>query len=152
MLRKMKDTDVPTVCNELTSLDESVKNVFHPFDFTMDSINNLLTLPYDHYFVCENDEGVIVGLCFLRTFGKYRIPTFGLVVWKRFRSMGYGRFMTKQVLDIAEKKLKYPSVKLKVHASNKVAYHLYIKSGFVVLYWDVDSWWMEKCFTNGGVV
>lgn len=142
MIRKMKKKDINIIHGELNNLSDRDKCFFHPFEFTLENIRNLLELDYDNYYVAEIDNE-IVGYSHLRTFGKYKIPTYGGVIWRRFRNKGYGTKMLEEVLEDA-KRLNYESVKLKVYKDNNNALKLYRDYGFRIIGMEGKEWWMEK--------
>ena len=151
MLRRLRKDDLKELHSKLNNLSDQDKKFFHPHSFEMDDLKELLSLNYDYYFVEKVGES-IVGYSFLRTFGKYEIPTFGGVVWQKYRGQGYGSKILEKTLDEA-KKIGFKSVKLKVYEDNKVAFNLYKKHGFKKIGIEDKQIWMEKNLmksTTGG--
>lgn len=141
MLRKLQKEDIKELQKRLNDLSEEDKKLYHPHPFTIEYLNSLLNLSYDHYFVLEKN-GIIVGYSMLRTFGKYPIPTYGQVIWQEYREKGYGSLILVETIKQA-KKLGYKSVKLKVYEHNVIAYNLYIKHGFNKIGMEGNEIWME---------
>lgn len=98
----------------------------------------------------------IVGISQLDPGSGDRSPhvcNFGIGVLKKYRSLGIGKEMTRQIITIA-KKMKFKIILLGVFANNEVAIRLYKKLGFkqvarlpkIFLYKGkyVDDIWMVK--------
>jgi ribosomal protein S18 acetylase RimI-like enzyme len=142
MLRKLHRNDLNELSDRLNNLSKEDKDFFHPHGFEINDLEKLLTLDYDHYFVFEKDNRV-VGYSMLRTFGKYKIPTFGGIIWKDFRGKGYGSELLIETLFLA-KEIGFDKVKLKVYKNNEVAFNLYKKHDFQVIGEEGKQFWMEK--------
>jgi len=58
------------------------------------------------------------------------VGEFGISVRREYRGMGLGKFLMKEVLKLAKKRLKPKIIRLSVFANNKIAQSLYKKFGF----------------------
>lgn len=141
MIQKLMLKDISILHKELNSLSEQDKRFFNPFEFTIKSLKGLLKKTKDHYYVMIAD-GKIIGFSQLRTFNKYNIPTYGGVIWKRYRDRRYGTIMLKETLSEA-KHIGYKRIKLKVDKNNFVAMSIYKKCGFCVIGEEENNWWMD---------
>lgn len=61
------------------------------------------------------------------------IADFGISIRQGYRRLGLGKFLTKQIIELARKKLKPRFIRLSVFATNKIAQKLYRKFGFKVI-------------------
>lgn len=75
-------------------------------------------------------EGEVVAMTMLRGADEgFEIPSFGIMVDRRFHGKGLGRKMTEFTLSAA-RELGYDRVRLTVFAENKAAHTLYLSLGF----------------------
>ena len=108
-----------------------VTRQFHPFPLNKETAHHIVcTNHLDRYYVALFRDQII-GLCMLRGWDKgYSIPSFGILVDRRFQNRGLGTRMTKLVITEA-RKLGCHQVRLSVYASNEVALRLYASLGFI---------------------
>jgi len=142
MLRKLQKSDIEELEKRLNALSDEDKKMYHPHPFTKETLEKLIDIDYDYYFV-KISNGKIVGYSMLRTFGKYTIPTYGQVIWEEFRGKGFGSQILEETINEA-KNLGFGIVKLKVYEHNEVAYNLYIKHGFKKIGVEGDEIWMQR--------
>lgn len=84
----------------------------------------------DRYYLAIK-KNQAVGFFMLRGWDEgFNIPSFGVMVDHRYQGQGIGRLLTKEAIVVAQE-LACPAIRLTVFASNKVAYSLYQKLGFV---------------------
>ena len=130
MLVELDEKFVQSLSSELERLSQSDKQYFRPHEFDVESIRSLREEKGNHYYIYLDESGKFAGYGMLRTFGKYKIPTLGCVIWKRYRERGNGETLVKELIEKAEE-LGYRKIKLKVSSDNGSAYRLYRKGGFM---------------------
>lgn len=115
-----EDNNVPTIVRQ-----------FHPFPLNEETAHYIAcTNHLDHYYVALFGHQ-IVGLCMLRGWDEgYSIPSFGILVDRRFQNRRIGTKMTRFAIMKA-RKLGCHQVRLSVYASNEVALGLYASLGFI---------------------
>ncbi|MBN2602961.1 MAG: GNAT family N-acetyltransferase [Candidatus Thermoplasmatota archaeon] len=141
----LKLDHIPKLLEKLIKLDSKEKFYFNPHPFKKEQLTkNYFTMKNkkdDFYFVLINpDNNDIIGYSMLRTFGKFEIPTFGIVIFPPYRGKNFGNTLTKLTLQQAQK-IGYKKVKLRVNWKNKAALMLYKKNGFKLTEHEI---WMEK--------
>ena len=129
MLIKLNEELVERLSKELQGLSERDKSFFHPHKFDIKSLEDLIKEKGNHYYVYLDDSGRFVGYGMLRTFGKYGIPTLGIVILREHRGYSHGKKLIEELIDKAHE-LGYQKIRLKAYHSNKIAYELYKKVGF----------------------
>lgn len=143
MLVELNKKFARSLSSELEKLSQSDKEYFHPHEFDVESIRSLCEGKANHYYIYLDELGRFAGYGMLRTFGKYKIPTLGCVIWKRYRERGNGERVLKELIEKAQE-LGYRKIRLKVSSDNKTAYRLYGKAGFVETgKRENDQIWME---------
>lgn len=142
MLRKLQKSDIEELKKRLNELSDEDKKLYHPHPFTKETLENLINIDCDFYFV-KILKGKIVGYSMLRTFGKYSAPTYGQVIWEEFRGKGLGSQILEETINEA-KNLGFGIVKLKVYENNNLAYNLYKKHGFKKIGTEGDEIWMQR--------
>ena len=82
--------------------------------------------------ILAEDKNKIVGICSceLRKERESHVGEIGIGVRKEYRGIGLGKFLLKEILKLAKKKLKPKVFRLSVFEGNKVAQNLYKKLGF----------------------
>lgn len=149
MLIELNKKFVKRLSNELEALSERDREYFHPHEFDVESINNLSEEKGNHYYIYQDNLGNLAGYGMLRTFGKYKIPTLGCVIWERCRGRGNGKRLVEELIKKA-RVLQYPRIRLKVSSNNKIAYRLYRKMGFQKMDKSEDEQiWMEYSYKKG---
>jgi len=130
MLIELNKKFVQSLSSELERLSQSDKEYFHPHQFDVGSVRNLGKEEGNYYYVYVDELGKFAGYGMLRTFGKYEIPTLGCVIWERYRALGNGERLLKELVEKAQE-LGYRKIRLKVSSDNGSAYRLYRKAGFI---------------------
>ena len=103
---------------------------FHPFPLAAETAWQIACMPKKDRYDIALLEGKIVGMCMLRGWDEgFSVPSFGILVDRRFRGKGIGRLLTEHAIGEA-KKLGCHQIRLSVYASNVRAYHLYTSLGF----------------------
>ena len=129
MLIELNKDFAESLSTELEELSEGDREYFRPHEFDAESIRSLCNEPGNHYYIYLDDLGEFAGYGMLRTFGEYRIPTLGCVIWPQDRGRGNGKLLVQELVDKA-RQLAYPQLTLKVHPDNRIARGLYEKAGF----------------------
>jgi len=114
---------------------------FHPHSFDKRYLKRLVNHKYNYYFILKKDDKII-GYSMLRTFGKFRYPTFGGFIHRDYRGMKYGEELLEKTLARAMA-LGFTKVLLKVDKNNHVAINLYKKIGFSETKKENENIWME---------
>jgi len=141
MLDELKEKHIPILYNELQNLSDEDNAFFHPHLFDKKTLESLLKDNEKYYIFYY--EGELIGYCFIRTFGKFEIPTLGCIIWGRYREKGYGEILMKE-LEEETKKLGFKSLMLKVYNKNKIGIKLYKKCGFKKISKEGIRIWMIK--------
>ncbi|MGB9743263.1 MAG: GNAT family N-acetyltransferase [Minisyncoccales bacterium] len=84
--------------------------------------------------VAEADNKII-GIVDIKL-GKGRqnhIGDFGISIRQGYRRLGLGKYLTKQIIQLARKRLKPRFIRISVFSTNKIAQKLYRKFGFKVI-------------------
>jgi ribosomal protein S18 acetylase RimI-like enzyme len=104
--------------------------VFHPFPLTRDTALRLVTTARaDRYWGAWID-GRMVGFAMLRGWDAgFEVPSFGILVDRRFWRRGIGTILTAEALQTA-RIAGCRWVRLTVYASNAVALRLFDRAGF----------------------
>ena len=107
-----------------------VIRVFHPFSLDGKSAYDIACMDHlDRYYIALSDNKII-GFCMLRGWDEgYSIPSFGVLVDRKFQNLGLGRKITVHAIEEA-KRFGCHRVRLSVYASNKIALNLYTSLGF----------------------
>lgn len=150
MLIGLTERVIERLSKELGGLSKSDKKNFHPHEFDIEAIRNLVKEKGNHYYIYLDELGEFAGYGMLRTFGKYEIPTLGSVIWQEHRGHGNGKRLVEELIDKAQE-LGYPKIQLRVYRSNKIAYEVYKKKGFKEIGESEDGViWMEYGDRNAG--
>lgn len=129
MLVPLKEEFAELLSARLHELSQDDRIFFHPHTYDTDSIKHLCNEKGNHYYLYFDEADSFAGYGMLRTFGKYRIPTLGCIIWQPYRKSQNGKKIVRQLLDEAIR-FKYGRVLLKVHPKNYTAHNLYTKMGF----------------------
>lgn len=129
-IREIREDDSKELFNLLNDLDKLTKKFFHPHLFDYKTIDAICKSKKDHYFVLILNNKII-GYSFLRLF-EYEIPSFGILIKRKFTNCGYGTILTKWTIDKA-RDLGYKKVILKTYKNNYSAQKLYEKFEFNII-------------------
>lgn len=84
--------------------------------------------------IAECDNRVIASTSIgLLSYTQAHVATFGIAILKEYRSIGLGKYLMREILKLANTKLKPKIIKLGVYSTNKVAIALYKKMGFKIV-------------------
>ena len=137
---------------ELRRLSLGDKGFFHPHEFDIESVRNIIKEEGNHYYIYLDGSGDFAGYGMLRTFGKYKAPTLGCVIWQEYRGRGNGKQLVQELISKAVE-LKCKKIRLKVHRGNRIAYEVYRKVGFAETgASEGELTWMEYGGNNDGHV
>lgn len=103
---------------------------FHPFLFSSETAQHIACQPHQdkYYIALLNNQ--IVGLSMLRGWDEgFSVPSFGIMVDRRFHGQGIGKRLLEYTLEEAYK-MNCERVRLSVYASNAGAIRLYESVGF----------------------
>jgi ribosomal protein S18 acetylase RimI-like enzyme len=143
MLLDLNKIIIRELSAQLQRLSKIDKERFHPHEFDVDSLMNLLKERGNHYYIYRNNKGEFCGYGMLRTFEKYEFPTLGCVIWNKFRGKGHGDELVKELIEKGAE-LGFDKIKLKVHPRNNVAISTYENNGFRKIGINEDGFiWME---------
>ncbi len=108
----------------------SITRKFYPFPLTGQTAFEITQKSHkDRYYLAFMGE-TVVGLAMLRGWDEgYEVPSFGVLVDRRFHNRGIGKKLTRFALAEA-KILGCRKVRLSVLASNASALHIYASLGF----------------------
>lgn len=107
-----------------------ITRYFHPFPLTAETAKWIATKPKSDRYYLAFLKGQVVGMSMLRGWDEgFSVPSFGILVDRKFHGKGIGRLMTERTIEGA-KKLGCKQVRLSVYASNVSAYHLYTSLEF----------------------
>jgi ribosomal protein S18 acetylase RimI-like enzyme len=85
-------------------------------------------------FCIAKDDKKIIGIASIemRDLRESHLGILGISVRKEYRGMGLGKYLMKEVLNLAKRKLKPKPkiIRLSVFSTNKIAQNLYKKLGF----------------------
>jgi ribosomal protein S18 acetylase RimI-like enzyme len=80
------------------------------------------------------DKNKLIGLADIALYGGFQnhVGELGISVRKEYRGMGLGKYLMKEILNLAKRKLKPKPkiIRLSVFSTNKIAQNLYKKLGF----------------------
>jgi len=107
---------------------------FHPFPFTDETIDIILSAKKDIYRFIKEGEKIngekIIGMFMLRGWDEgYEIPSFGMVVHPEYRGKGLGTFMLRQAVSLC-RKMECKKIRLTADKDNKVGIYMYKREGF----------------------
>lgn len=110
--------------------ETAAARVFHPFPLTRDTALRLVAAARaDRYWGAWID-GRMVGFAMLRGWDAgFEVPSFGILVDRRFWRRGIGTTLTAEALQTA-RIAGCGWVRLTVYASNRVALRLFDRAGF----------------------
>jgi len=140
LFRRLEEKDIYELYKMLNSCKDNGE-YFRPHSFEKLKLKKLLREKLNHYFVLIiNDK--IIGYSMLRTFGIFPHPTFGGIIHKDHRGVGFGHSLLIHTLEKA-KELNFEKVLLKVDEDNIIAINLYKKVGFKEIQKESNQYWME---------
>lgn len=119
LARFLEDNNIPEVTRH-----------FRPFPLTSDTAYQIAcTTHLDRYYIVLLGNR-IVGLCMLRGWDEgFEIPSFGILVDRRFHGRGLGRQIAEFAIKVAQRS-GCNRMRLSVYATNAPALHLYASLGF----------------------
>lgn len=101
-------------------------------------------------YAIYNDDNNVIGLVILDEKGKNQTYEFtDLFIADDYRNKGYGERTVKEIINHFVRK-NAKSIHMQVNKSNKVAIHIYEKSGFSIEKsspWDSEFWIMEMALS-----
>jgi len=101
-------------------------------------------------YAIYNDDNNVIGLVILDEKGKNQTYEFtDLFIADDYRNKGYGERTVKEIINHFVRK-NAKSFHMQVNKSNKVAIHIYEKSGFSIKNsspWDSEFWIMEMALS-----
>jgi ribosomal protein S18 acetylase RimI-like enzyme len=131
MIRMVEPSDLAALTEFFASNDvPEVTRHFSPFPLNAKSAEQICNQGEPDRFFIDEDGGVIKALGMLRGWKDgYAIPSFGLLVDRRFAGQGIGGRVTAFAIDLA-KTLRAPAVRLSVEPDNAAAIKVYARAGF----------------------
>lgn len=132
-IRPVRHTDRDDLARFFEENDRpEVTRQFHPFPLDAASAAAIVNPGRrDRFYLATAGEPPrIAGFCMLRGWDEgYAVPSFGILVDRRFSGHGLGRRMTEFAVAEAAR-LQSTHVRLTVYASNRAAVHLYTSLAF----------------------
>jgi len=115
----------------LTSASPGHSKFFTPFDFSEESVRNILIkAESDHYYGIIADDD-LAGFFMLRGFDEgYKIPAFGVWISEEYQGIGLSKLALHHCFAVCRSN-NVKTIMLKVYPDNLRARRLYEKMGFV---------------------
>jgi ribosomal protein S18 acetylase RimI-like enzyme len=124
-INSLADEDAEISINKKSNLKEEIKWLKQ----NLDGVRKKKKV-----FCIAKDKGRIVGIASIemRDLRENHVGILGISVRKEYRGMGLGKYLMKEVLNLAKRKLKpkLKIIRLSVFSTNKIAQNLYKKLGF----------------------
>ena len=127
VFRKIVKEDAEEVSTLLYGLSDESKEFFHPHAFNIETLKNVCDSVDHHFVLIINNK--IIGYSMLRFFG-YSTPSYGGCIHNDHQGKHYGTLLLFCTLKQA-RLYGLDQVRLRVNRSNRKAFHLYKKIGFV---------------------
>lgn len=111
--------------------DPSYRKYFIPFDFSTETIKNILKNKIRDFYIGIYCGDVLTGFYILRGFDQgYKMPSYGVYVHSSFSRKGLSELSLLHAISTC-KLLNIKKIMLKVHPENQIALNLYLKHGFI---------------------
>ena len=131
VIRQVLDTDYSDLARFFEENDlPEITRYFNPFPLNSQTAHQIARNDHlDHYYVATLDAQM-VGMFMLRGWEEgFQIPSFGILVDRRYHGMGLGKQITEFAITEASNS-GCPGIRLSVYASNTNALSLYASFGF----------------------